>query len=53
MTKIQFKIFVKDKTETMAFDYLVSKKLEHKKERKLNHTKIEMAEYLEPNYHNI
>ena len=44
---------VKDETETLAFNYLVTKKLNHKKVKKLNHTKIKMADYLEPNYQNI
>ena len=32
---------------------MVTKKLNHKKVKKLKHTKKEMADYLEPNYHSI
>ena len=53
MTKTNLRKHIKNKLEVMAFNYLTEKKLRHKKVKKLNHSGLKMAEYLEPNNYNI
>ena len=53
MTKKQYKNHIKKSIEELAFPYLTSKKLKHKKVKKLRHNSLKMADYLEPNNINI
>ena len=53
MSKSKAKQHIKNKLEVIAFQYLTEKKIKHKKVKKLNHSRLEMAGYLEPNNHNI
>ena len=42
MTKKNFRTFVRNKTEAMAFEYLTDKKHKHKKVRKFYHNNLKM-----------
>ena len=53
MTETNVKKYIKHKVKTLAFHYLTEKKIKHKRVKKLNHSSLKMAEYLEPNNHNI
>ena len=51
--KNKFKTEVTTKVEELALNYVIKKKLKHKKLEGLKHLSLEMSECLEPNQQNI
>ena len=49
MTKSKARHPIKNKLETIAFDYLTENKIKHKNVKKLHNYSLKMAEHLEPN----